>query len=101
VEAIEQQTSVMEREVEVVGRAGQALTRIQQVSTETARIVDTINRVSEEQAVAMRSVEDRISEIATIARKSLLSAKTTVEQLNTLRSSSDVLTSNVRKFKVA
>jgi twitching motility protein PilJ len=100
VEAIEQQTSVMEREVEVVGRAGQALTRIQQVSTETARIVDTINRVSEEQARAMKSVEERISEISNIARKSLTSAKATVEQLNTLRSSSDVLTSNVRKFKV-
>lgn len=100
VEAIEQQTTVMEREVEVVGRAGQALSRIQQVSTETARIVDTINRVSEEQARAMKEVEERISDISNIARKSLISTNLTVDQLNVLRGKSDALSLNIRKFKV-
>lgn len=101
VEAIEQQTAVMEREVEVVGRAGEALSRIQSVSTETAKIVDTINRVSEEQANAMKSVEERIVAVTTIARNSLNSARVTVEQLNALKTSSGSLTQNVRKFKVA
>jgi methyl-accepting chemotaxis protein len=100
VEAIEQQTTVMEREVEVVGRAGQALSRIQQVSTETARIVDTINRVSDEQARAMKEVEERISDISSIARKSLISTNLTVDQLNVLRGKSDALSLNIRKFKV-
>jgi twitching motility protein PilJ len=100
VDAIEQQTVVVEKEVEIVGRAGEALARIQGVSTETAQIVDSINRVSEEQVKAIAQVTDRMGAVSNIAQASLQSARVTVDQLTALRARSEELTANVRKFKV-
>ena len=67
VEAIEQQTEVVENESQVVGRAGAGLLQIREVSTQSAELVADISAISKAQvdgAMGVAGVMQQISEIA-------------------------------------
>src|SRR4029077_20388592 len=67
VEAIEQQTAVVEEESRIVSQAGEALLRIQEVSTHSAELIADINEIAKQQvggALGVSRVIEHVSEIA-------------------------------------
>jgi twitching motility protein PilJ len=101
VEAIEQQTNVVEQESQVVGKAGQSLQKIRQVSTQSATIVVDISSVARKQAEGTGEVVrvmEQISAIAKATQQGVEGTTATVAQLATL---SDELRRSVERFKVA
>jgi twitching motility protein PilJ len=99
--AIEQQTSIVEQESRAVGKAGESLQKIRQVSTESANIVVDISTVAKKQAEGagrvVRAME-QISAIAKATQEGVEGTSATVTQLATL---SNALRSSMGKFKVA
>jgi twitching motility protein PilJ len=99
--AIEQQTSIVEQESRAVGKAGESLHKIRQVSTESANIVVDISTVAKKQAEGagrvVRAME-QISAIAKATQEGVEGTSATVTQLATL---SNALRSSMGKFKVA
>jgi twitching motility protein PilJ len=99
--AIEQQTSIVEQESRAVGKAGESLQKIRQVSTESASIVVDISSVARKQAEGAGQVVramEQISAIAKSTQQGIEGASATVTQLAAL---SDQLRSSMGKFKVA
>ena len=101
VEAIEQQTNVVEQESLVVGKAGNSLQKIRQVSNESATIVFDISTVANKQAEGATHVVramEQISAIAKATQQGIQGTTATVEQLSSLSNS---LRASMQKFKTA
>jgi methyl-accepting chemotaxis protein len=101
VDAIEQQTQVVEHESELVGQAGNTLSKIRKVSTESATIVVDISSIAKKQALGTGSVVDRMSQISAIAQSTQAGAEGTVNYVAQLAALSEQLKTSVSKFKVA
>jgi methyl-accepting chemotaxis protein len=101
VDAIEQQTQVVEQESELVGQAGETLTRIRLVSTESATIVVDISSVAKKQAAGTGNVVERMGQISAIALSTQEGAEGTAAHIAQLLMLSEQLTTSVSKFKVS
>src|SRR5207302_337098 len=77
VDAIEQQTQVVEQESALVGEAGNTLGKIRQVSTESASIVVDISNFVKEQAAGTGAVVKTMGEISAIAHSTQKGADAT------------------------
>ncbi|HVH43128.1 MAG TPA: methyl-accepting chemotaxis protein [Labilithrix sp.] len=101
VEAIEQQTLVVEQESQIVGRAGESLAKIRAVSTESANIVVDISNIARKQSegttVVQRAME-QVSQIARATQEGVDGNTATVVQLSQLSSQ---LLKTISQFKVA
>ncbi len=100
VQAIEQQTHVVEQESQVVGQAGESLARIREVSTESADLVADISTVAQQQVSGTRVVVDTIGQISSIAARTQQGAEGTVAIIGKLIELSDRLNQDIGKFKV-
>jgi methyl-accepting chemotaxis protein len=100
VEAIEQQTEVVETESQVVGRAGEVLHHIREVSTQSADLVADISAISKAQvdgAMGVANVMQQISEIATQTKKGADESLRFTKDLSVL---SKELQASVNKFQL-
>jgi methyl-accepting chemotaxis protein len=100
VEAIEQQTEVVENESQVVGRAGAVLLQIREVSTQSAELVADISEISKAQvegAMGVAGVMQQISEIATQTKQG---ADDSVRFTKELTALSTQLQASVNKFQL-
>src|SRR5262249_38472362 len=68
VQAIEQQTHIVEEESEVVSSAGASLTKIRDVSSESFGLVTDIRSTTAEQVARTRKVVETMAQISSIAR---------------------------------
>jgi methyl-accepting chemotaxis protein len=101
VDAIEQQTQLVEREANLVGRAGESLAKIRSVSTESAGLVTGITRIAEAQVHETAAVVQTMSDISTIAESTERGAKTTAMTIEELRRLSESLMGSIQRFKLA
>lgn len=101
VDAIEQQTHVVEQESQVVGKAGEQLQKIRQVSTESTSIVVDISSIAKKQAEGTQSVVKVMEQISAIAKATRLNVDGTAATVQQLAQLSDELKSSVARFKVA
>jgi twitching motility protein PilJ len=101
VDAIEQQTQVVEQESQVVGKAGESLQKIRQVSTESATIVVDISSIAKKQAEGTNVVVKAMEQISLIAKATQLGVEGTSTTIAQLAALSEELRANVAKFKVA
>jgi methyl-accepting chemotaxis protein len=100
VEAIEQQTEVVENESQVVGRAGDVLQQIREVSTQSAELIADISAISKAQvdgAMGVATVMDQISEIASRTKSG---ADESVRFTKELAALSTQLRASVNKFQI-
>jgi twitching motility protein PilJ len=100
-EAIEQQTQFVEQESALVGKAGESLARISQVSTESASLVADISSVARKQVEGTNVVVKTMGQISSIAEATQSGAEGTrviVAQLSVL---SKQLTLSMGRFKLA
>ncbi len=100
VEAIEQQTQFVERESELVGKAGESLAHISLVSTESANLVAQINDVTMKQVEGVTIIAKTMDGISSIARSTQLGAEGTVTTMQELTELSEQLIVNIRRFKL-
>jgi methyl-accepting chemotaxis protein len=100
VNAIEQQTAVVEQESQVVGVAGQSLTKIRDASTQSAGLVMEISEVATHQVEGTRDVVKAIVSVSQIATATQSSAENTVAIIARLNQLSDQLTASLRRFKL-
>lgn len=101
VDAIEQQTQVVEQESVVVGRAGESLQKIRQVSTDAATIVVDISAIAKKQAEGTNVVVRAMEQISQIAKATAAGVEGTTANVLQLSQLSDELKSSVSRFKVA
>ncbi len=101
VEAIDQQTQIVEQESSLVAEAGESLTRIRQVSAESAELVGTITKVAKAQAEGANTVAKSMVQVSEIARATQRGAQATLESTTDLITSSQKLTESIRRFKIA
>ncbi len=101
VDAIEQQTQVVEQESIVVGRAGESLQRIRQVSTDAATIVIDISAIAKKQAEGTGVVVRAMESISQIAKATAAGVQGTTANVLQLSALSDELKNSVSRFKVA
>ncbi|MFO0612553.1 MAG: methyl-accepting chemotaxis protein [Polyangiaceae bacterium] len=99
--AIEQQTHFVEREATVVGRAGDSLAQIRQVSTESAQLVDSISTVAKEQLGESERIVSTMNEISSIAVDTRKSAQGTMDQVVGLRGLSEALSKSIQRFRLS
>ena len=100
VSAIEQQTVVVEQESALVGQAGESLSKIRQVSTESAGLVNDITKITQAYSQGTGAVVQamgQISLIATSTQKGAQGTATTVQELQRL---SETLTKSVATFRI-
>jgi methyl-accepting chemotaxis protein len=100
VAAIEKQTQVVEQESELVARAGQALIRIREESSDSASLVSGITTLTEAQIEGSATVAKAINEIAQVAQATLQGVQGTVSTLGQLTQLSTELTQSIARFKV-
>jgi methyl-accepting chemotaxis protein len=100
VHAIEQQTQVVEQEAQVVGKAGESLTKIRDVSEESASLVDNINQVAQAQVEGTRSVVATMAQINAIAQATQQGAEGTANTIKELIALSDQLAKSIQRFKL-
>ncbi len=100
VNAIEQQTLVVEQESQVVSTAGESLRRIRVVSTQSAELVDQITAVANDQAARTQQVVKTMNEVSAIATATQVGAQGTVDTAGRLLALSTQLTSVVSRFKI-
>jgi methyl-accepting chemotaxis protein len=99
--AIEDQTHIVEQESALVGKAGESLAKISEVSTESAGLVAEISDVAQKQVGGATAVVTTMGQISSIARKTQTEAQgaaVTVEQLSTL---SRQLNASISRFRLA
>jgi methyl-accepting chemotaxis protein len=101
VSAIEQQTTIVEQESRAVGKAGESLQKIRQVSTESANIVVDISSVAKKQTEGTGQVVKAMEQISAIAKATQASVEGTTATVTRLATLSNELRSSVGKFKVA
>lgn len=101
VDAIEQQTQVVEQESALVGQAGESLIRIRKESTESASVVVDISKVAKQQAEGTGHVVKTMEGISAIAKATQLGVEGAVATAAQLASLSDELRVSVSRFKVA
>jgi methyl-accepting chemotaxis protein len=100
VAAIERQTQVVEQESQLVSQAGQSLSRIRDVSTESAGLVSDISTLARAQVEGTVVVGKTMKQISEIAQATLAGAQGTVTSLNKLSQLSNDLSASMRKFRI-
>jgi methyl-accepting chemotaxis protein len=100
VEVIEQQAQVVEEQSQSVSRAGDSLTRIRQVSAESAKLVFEISTVARAQVDGTSQVVKTVGAVSKIALDTQKSAQTAVATIDDLIRLSQQLSGSVGKFKV-
>jgi methyl-accepting chemotaxis protein len=100
VAAIEKQTQVVEQESALVTRAGKALIKIREVSSESASLVTGISSLTKAQIEGSTVVGKAIAEISQIAQATLQGVEGTVTTLSQLTRLSTELTQSMARFKV-
>ena len=100
VEAIEQQTSVVEEESRIVSQAGEALTRIQEVSTHSAELIADINEIAKQQVDGAVGVSKVIEQVSEIARRTELGASQSLQATRELAALSQRLQASVNQFQL-
>lgn len=101
VSAIEQQTQVVEQESALVGKAGDSLKKIRDVSTESATVVVGISDVAKKQAAGTTNVVKAMEHISSIAKNTEQGAQHTALSLGALAEASAKLRESVGRFKTA
>jgi twitching motility protein PilJ len=101
VQAIEQQTQVVEQESKIVGDAGESLRRIRGVSTESAGLVASINAVARTQMEHAQRVVITMEAVSSIAMDTQQGAESTATTVNDLIALSRHLTQSVARFRIA
>jgi twitching motility protein PilJ len=101
VHAIEQQTQVVEQESAAVGRAGESLNKIRQVSTQSAELVQNISQVARAQVDGTKVVVSTMGQISNIAQATQNGAESTVSIMRDLTQLSEQLTNSMKRFKVS
>jgi twitching motility protein PilJ len=100
VAAIEKQTQVVEQESAMVSRAGKALLRIREVSSQSANLVTGISTLTKAQIEGSQVVGKAIGQISQIAQATLQGVEGTVNTLGQLNKLSAELTQSMARFKV-
>jgi methyl-accepting chemotaxis protein len=100
VAAIEQQTSFVEREAVIVGRTGDSLARIREVSSESAARAADITGIAVAQVKESTFVVVTMGEISGIAENTQKAAQGTVKTVEELRGLSVNLVQSIQKFKL-
>jgi twitching motility protein PilJ len=100
VAAIERQTQVVEQESQLVSQAGMSLSRIREVSTESATLVSDISSLAKVQVEGTTTVGKAMKQISEIAQSTLAGAQGTVSSLNKLSQLSQDLSASVKKFRI-
>lgn len=101
VSAIEQQTHVVEQESALVGKAGDSLKRIRDVSTESATVVVSISDVARKQADGTVVVVKAMEHISSIAKSTEQGAQRAASTVKDLADASAQLRESVSRFRVA
>jgi methyl-accepting chemotaxis protein len=101
VQAIEQQTQFVEQESVLVGKAGESLARISQVSTESASLVADISKFASRQVEGTQAVVHTMGQISSIAKATQTGAEGTAVIVEQLSSLSKQLTRSIGRFKLA
>jgi len=101
VDAIEQQTQVVEHESALVGQAGDTLHKIRKVSSESASFVFDISGIARKQVEGTSTVVKTIGQISQIAKQTQDGAEGTVATVAQLAALSQQLRTSMAKFKVA
>lgn len=99
VQAIEQQTQVVEQESLVVGSAGESLTKIKKVSTESASIVVDISSIARKQSEDTHDVVRTMAQISTIAEATKQGVEGTAATMAQLSDLSDELRRSISRFR--
>ncbi len=100
VEAIEQQTTVVEAESRVVGSAGDALTRIQEMSNQSTTLIAQIDTIAREQVDGVVSVARVMEQVSEIARRTQASAEESVRNTSGLADLAGQLQQRVNRFRI-
>jgi methyl-accepting chemotaxis protein len=100
VQAIEQQTHVVEEEASVVGTAGDSLSRILEVSNESFSLVSSIRNVAADQVAGTKEVVSTIEQISEIAQRTQDGALNNLTIIDQLVTQSNRLSATVRRFRV-
>ncbi|HWO19300.1 MAG TPA: methyl-accepting chemotaxis protein [Kofleriaceae bacterium] len=101
VQAIEQQTQVVEQESKIVGDAGESLRRIRGVSTESAGLVANITEVTRTQVEHAQRVVTTMEAVSSIAFDTQQGAESTATTVNDLLALSRQLNQTVARFRIA
>ena len=101
VQAIEQQTLVVEQESKIVGDAGESLRRIRGVSTESAGLVASITEVTRTQVEHAQRVVTTMEAVSSIAFDTQQGAESTATTVNDLLALSRQLNQSVARFRIA
>jgi methyl-accepting chemotaxis protein len=101
VQAIEQQTQVVEQESKIVGDAGESLRRIRGVSTESAGLVASITEVTRTQVEHAQRVVTTMEAVSSIAVDTQQGAESTATTVNDLLALSRQLNQSVARFRIA
>jgi methyl-accepting chemotaxis protein len=101
VQAIEQQTQVVEHESKIVGDAGESLRKIRGVSTESAGLVASITAVARTQMEHAQRVVITMEAVSSIAMDTQQGAESTATTVNDLLALSRHLTQAVARFRIA
>jgi methyl-accepting chemotaxis protein len=100
VEAIEQQTAVVEDESRIVSQAGEALQRISEVSTHSAELIADINEIAKQQVSGALGVSKVIEQVSEIARLTETGAAESLRATRELGALSLRLQTSVNQFQV-
>jgi twitching motility protein PilJ len=100
VEAIEQQTAVVEEESRIVSQAGEALLRIQEVSTHSAELIADINDIAKQQVGGALGVSRVIEHVSEIARSTEAGAAESLKATRELTALSQQLQKSVNQFQL-
>lgn len=101
IEAIEQQTAVVENEAKVVSKAGDSLNRIRNVSTDSANIVVDISDIAAKQAEGTTDVVRVMDSVSKIARSTQTGVEKNTATVGELIKLADDLQRSMSKFKTA
>jgi methyl-accepting chemotaxis protein len=101
VEAIEQQTAVVEEESKIVGQAGEALRRITEVSTHSAELIADINEIAKDQVSGAAGVTTAIEQVSEIARRTEAGAAESLRATRELAALATRLQQSVGQFRVS
>ena len=100
VAAIEQQTQVVEEQSTVVGKAGENLVRIQEVSTESARLISEMSVTAKGQVAGAANVVKSMEHISQIAKQTQSGADQTLSTTREIAQLAGQLTQIVGRFKL-
>jgi methyl-accepting chemotaxis protein len=100
VEAIEQQTVVVEEESRIVSQAGDALLQIQEVSTHSAELIADINEIAKQQVTGALGVSKVIEQVSEIARRTEAGAGESLKATRELAALSQKLQTSVNQFQL-